>query len=255
MRWKLLPVRLAGVAVLLVLLAGAGWWFFIRETNEAQKQAAPVTDAVREAASQTATPAASATAQAIAPGAAAAAAPSTLNGRSFRIIAGQSQAWYLAPERLASLPTTSTAKGTTTSVSGEFHLAAGGLAEGKTTTFWVGLKGLRSDESRRDDRVQGALQTSRFPDAVFTATKLEGMPAAFGPNDSVMQLTGMLELRGVTRAVVWELKVKQDGEILSGLATVKFRYDEFGITKPDIAGFVTVADEVTLQVQLFAAPA
>ena len=67
-----------------------------------------------------------------------------------------------------------------------------------------------------------------------------------------MQLVGTLDLHGVQKEVTWELKVKKDGEILSGLGTVKFKYSDFGIRKPDIGGFVTVEEDVTLQVQLFA---
>jgi polyisoprenoid-binding protein YceI len=70
-----------------------------------------------------------------------------------------------------------------------------------------------------------------------------------------MQLTGNLTVHGVTKEVTWELKVKTDGTILSGLGTVKFKYSDFEIKKPDLAGFVTVEDTVTIQVQLYAQPA
>jgi hypothetical protein len=45
--------------------------------------------------------------------------------------------------------------------------------------------------------------------------------------------------------------VKRDGNILSVLGTTEFKYSDFGIQKPDIAGMVTVEENVTLQVQLF----
>ncbi len=232
---RLLPVRLLGGLLILLVLAGAGWWFFVRESNEVQIDTSDVTDAVR-----TAAPSAPAT--------------SSIGSRSYKIVEGQSLAWFLAPEKLASLPTSSVAKGTTSEVSGEFHFTPDGLDPAKTTKFTVGLTKLKSDESRRDSRAHSALETSKFPAATFTATKLTGMPAQFGAQDSVMQLTGTLDLHGVKKEVTWELKVKKDGDILSGLATVKFKYTDFGITRPDIGGFVTVESEVTIQVQLFAAP-
>jgi hypothetical protein len=40
--------------------------------------------------------------------------------------------------------------------------------------------------------------------------------------------------------------------VFTALATTTFRYDEFGITPPNIAGFVSVEDEVTLQVSIVA---
>ncbi|MBE0611501.1 MAG: hypothetical protein IH609_19125, partial [Dehalococcoidia bacterium] len=121
--------RFLSLAVLAVIVAGVGWYFFIREDNEAQKEAADITDEVRQAAGQTATaPAATATTAAgqdsKTPPAATTEGASTYAGKSYRIIEGQSEAWYLAPEKLASLPTSSTAKGTTKEITGEFHLTA-----------------------------------------------------------------------------------------------------------------------------------
>ncbi|MGE5596239.1 MAG: YceI family protein [Hyphomicrobiales bacterium] len=250
-----LVFRIAAPIVLLAIVAVAGWWFFIREDNEAQKEAAPVTDEVRAAASHTATatPSGEASVDADRPDAD---ALSTFRGETYRILADQSSAWYLAPEKLASLQTSSTAKGTTTEISGEFHITGAGLDPEQQTTFVVGLSSLKSDQSRRDSRVQDALETSRYPTATFTATALTGLPAQLSPTeDAVMQLTGTLDLHGVQKEVTWELKAKQDGDILSVLATTSFKYSDFGIRKPDIAGFVSVEDEVTLQIQLYATKA
>lgn len=242
--------RILVTLVVLVVAAGAAWWFFIREDNAAQKEAAPVTEEVRQAASATASSASSTPS----PGATAApGSTSTFKGKSYKIIEGQSTAWYLAGEKLASLPLPSTAKGVTNDVTGEFHLADGGLDPSKPTTFTVGLKSLKSDQGQRDRRVQDALETSKFPTATFTAKSLTGLPADFGATHVVMQLTGTFELHGVKQEVTWELKAKRDGDILSGLATLKLKYSDFNITPPNIAGFVSVEDNLTLQVQLFAA--
>ncbi|MEP7214725.1 MAG: YceI family protein [Anaerolineaceae bacterium] len=243
--------RIVSLAVVLLIVAGAGWYFFIREDNEVQKEAAPITDAVRAAAS--ASPAPSQVAGA-SPNAVpqTTAATSSFAGKSYSIIESQSLAWYLAAEKLASLPTSSVAKGTTNDVKGQFNFSASGLDSAKPTTFTVGLKALKSSESRRDDRAQAALETSKFPSATFVAKTLTGMPKEFTATDSVMQMAGTLDLHGVKQDVTWELKVKKDGDILSGLGTVKFKFSDFGIKKPDIGGFVSVEEEVTLQIQLFA---
>lgn len=248
--------RFLFLAVLAVIVAGVGWYFFIREDNEAQKAAADITDEVRQAAGQTATAPAAASPTAAAQGsntppAATTDGASTYAGKSYRIIEGQSEAWYLAPEKLASLPTSSTAKGTTKAVTGEFHLTSDGLDPAKPTTFTVDLASITSDESRRDNRMRGALETSKYPTTTFTATGISGLPVEFGATDTVLQLTGTLDLHGVQKEVTWELKVKRDGDILSVLGTTGFKYSDFGITKPDIGGFVSVDENVTLQVQLF----
>ncbi len=238
--------------ILLVAAAGAGWYFFIREDNEAQKAASDVTDEVKAAASAQAS---STVTTATATAASATSAASNVGAVSYRLVAGQSSAWYLAPEKLSRLPTTSVAKGTTRDVSGEFHLTASGLDSAKPTTFTVNVATLKSDESMRDRRMHEALESSKFPTATFVATALAGAPEKFTATDTTMQLTGMFEVHGVKKEVTWELKVKEVDGILSGLATVKFKYSDFGIKKPEVAGFVTVEDEVTIQVQLFATKA
>ncbi len=240
-----------GVIVLLVA-AGAGWYFFIRDDNEAQKAASDVTDEVKAAASaQASATAATATGSASAT-TAPNAAPSTVGAVTYRLVAGQSSAWYLAPEKLSRLATSSVAKGTTKDVTGEFHLTATGLDPSKPTTFTVKVLTLKSDESLRDRRMHDALETTKFPTATFVATALTGAPEKFTTTETTMQMTGLFELHGVKKEVTWELKVKEVDGILSGLATVKFKYTDFGIRKPEVAGFVTVEDEVTIQVQLFA---
>lgn len=251
-----LVTRLVFTAVVLAIAAGAGWWFFIREDNQVQREASGVSDDVLAAASAQAarTPAAGATATTDPAGASSAPGTSTVGDRSYRLVEGQSQAWYLAPEKLSRLPTSSVAKGTTGGVAGEFHLADAGLDPARPTTFTVDLKTLASDEPMRDRRMHDALETTKFPVATFTATRLTGVPAEFGATETVMQLTGTLDLHGVQKEVTWEVKAKQEQGILSGLATTKFKYADFGIRKPEIGGFVTVEDEVTIQVQLFAAP-
>lgn len=263
-----------GIPVVVVLALGAGWWFFIREDNKVQKAAADVSNEVRQAAAatpttpgqpvpstfagsvnvdgKTATPAGSATAAPTG----AAASPSSFNGKTYRILDGQSEAWFLAPEKLSRLPTSSVAKGTTKDIKGEFHVTGDGLDASKPTTFTVGLTNLKSDEAQRDRRVRDTLESTKFTTTTFTATKLTGVPAQFTTAESVLQLTGTLDLHGVKKEVTWELKVKKDAssEVLSVLGTTKFKYTDFGMTKPDLAGFVTVEEEVTLQIQLFVAP-
>jgi len=244
------------LAIIVLIVAAAGWWFFIREDNKVQKEAAPVTEEIRKAAEATPTAAKATTpaAGATSPTVAAVAATSTFAGKSYRMVEGQSLAWYLAPEKLARLSTSSVAKGTTKDVKGEFHLTADGLDPAKPTTFTVNVATLRSDEGQRDTRVQGALETGKFPTATFTATGVSGLPKEFTETDSVFSVTGSMDLHGVKKDLTWEMKVKKDGEILSILATTNFKFSDFGIKKPDLAGFVTVEESVTIQLQLFATP-
>ena len=106
----------------------------------------------------------------------------------------------------------------------------------------------------RDARVQNqGLETSKFPTATFTATKATGfdktLPAG---QEQTLQLSGTLDLHGVKKDVVWDVKAKRDGNIITALATLKFNFADFNIPVLNIANFVSVQDAVTLQVQIVA---
>ncbi len=244
-----MPVRrllLGGVALAVVLLvAGAAtWWFFIREENKPLENA----PAIPEGDGQTASPTA-------------AGGSSSASGiQTFRIvpqiqgISARTEASYFADEKFAGVSLPSTAKGTTAGVTGEFHLTPDGLDPSKTSQFTVDLTGLRSDQGQRDRQVQDrGLETSRFPRATFKATRLEGWPREFPQGQQVtMQLTGMFDLHGVQKEVTWEVKANKSGNVMTGIATINFRYADFNIEVLNVANFVSVEDDVTLQVQVVA---
>src|SRR5574341_569272 len=234
---------IAAAGVLLAAAGAAGWWFFVREDNQL---AASAPDIPEELVDATASPAPSGTT----------ATPGSANSGStvtYRINPELSEAAYFVDEELASLPLPSTAKGTTNEISGELVLTSDGaaLAEGATSRFTVDLRNLTSDESRRDGRVQQALETSVYPTATFTITGVTGYdPAIPEGEEQSLQLTGTLDLHGVQREVTWEVKAKREGNAVSALATLTVNFADFGITPPTFAGLVSIDDKATLQVQL-----
>lgn len=141
------------LAVAAVIAAVAIWWFFIRETHELATSAPAIPTELRSA---TGTPASGAL--------------------TFRIVPERSDASYFADEKLASLPLPDTAKGSTNAITGEFYLMQDGrLDPSQESKFIVDLRTLKSDQDRRDRRVQeNALETSKFPTATFTPTKVTG---------------------------------------------------------------------------------
>lgn len=240
--FKGLLFRLVAVAIVLVVLAGAGWWFFIRSDAELATSAPEIPQELKSS-----TPALGATS--------AAATPAASGGaQKYTIIPEQSEAAYFADETLARVALPSTAKGSTKAIKGEFYLGKSGLDTTQESKFTVDLTTLKSDESRRDGQVQQrGLETAKYPAATFVATKLEGYPAEFPAGQEVpMKLTGMLDLHGVKKEVTWDVKMKKEGSAISALATVSFLYSDFNIPVLTIAGLVSVQDDVTLQVQVVA---
>jgi len=67
-----------------------------------------------------------------------------------------------------------------------------------------------------------------------------------------MQMTGTLDVHGVQKEVTWDVKANKSGNVLTGLATLKVNFGDFGLQVPNIAGIVTVQDGLTLQVTIVA---
>ena len=253
---RLTHIVIGGAVALIVLVAAAagGWWFFIREDAKLATNAPAIPADLKQTAVATrargSTPAASGTAGA------SATTGTGGDGLTFKILSDRSEAAYFADEKLASLPLPSKAKGSTKDITGQFRLTADGfdLDTSQPTAFTVNLKTLSSDKSMRDARVQNqGLETSKFPTATFTATKLTG----FDPNlpadqEQTLRLSGTLDLHGVKKDVVWDVKAKRDGNIITALATITFKFADFNIPVLNIANFVSVEDAVTLQVQVVA---
>jgi polyisoprenoid-binding protein YceI len=67
-----------------------------------------------------------------------------------------------------------------------------------------------------------------------------------------LQLTGTLDLHGVQKEVIWELKITRQTNVISAIATLDFNFADYHITPPSIGGFVSVQDHGTLQEQIIA---
>jgi len=231
------------VAVLTTALAAGGWWFLIREDAHLASSAPDIPDELLQS---TATPAATEDAGQDT------ASSSVL---TFHINPELSEAAYFVDEELASIGLPSTAQGTTNEIEGEFYLTADrtALAADQQSTFAVDLRNLTSDESRRDQRVQQALETSQYPTATFTVSGVTGYdPAIPEGEEQSLQLTGIFDLHGVEREVTWEVKAYREANVISALATVTISFADFDITAPTFAGLVSISDQATLQVQLIA---
>jgi polyisoprenoid-binding protein YceI len=258
---RLLIGAIAAIIVVAVI-AGGGWWFFIRDDAKLATSAPAIpsdlvktpTAATGASASASTPGAAAQTAQAAGVPTIAAGAGATSGGQTYTILSDRSEAAYFADEKLASLPLPSTAKGTTT-VSGTFHLSADGTAldTSQPSTFSVDLAGLKSDKSMRDRRVQSTLETGTYTTAMFTAESATGFdPSVAAGQEQTLALRGTLDLHGVKKQITWDVKARKQGSVITALATVTFPFEDFSLSPPNIGGFVSVQDHITLQVQIVA---
>lgn len=238
----MLKIILGGIAALVIVAValGAGWYFFIREDAEPKTNAQTIDDDLRTAVATSAagqTPAASG------------------DGLVFVILLEQSEASYIAGETLARVGLPSTAEGVTKDIEGTIYLTADGfdLDPANETKITVQVTNLKTSEERRDSRVRDALNVTEFPTATFVATSVSGLDTTIPPEqERTFQLTGQMTLHGVTKEVTWEVKARREGNIMTALATLEMLYSDFDITPPNIAGFVSVEDDVILQMDIVA---
>jgi polyisoprenoid-binding protein YceI len=173
----------------------------------------------------------------------------------YTIVAGQSTASYSVHEDLIFGGVGSnTAVGTTSGVSGSFYLGVSGAPTLTEVNISVDLTGLQTDSSLRDGHVQDYLDTSQFPDAVFTSTNVTGLPATYTPGQTItFQITGNLKLHGVTNAETFKVQGKVlSGNQVTGTASTTIFMTDFGVTPPDLANIAIVDNKVTLTIDFTA---
>lgn len=177
------------------------------------------------------------------PAAAAPAATSAAGGK-FAVVADQSLASYAVAETFLGQKRDAVAIGKTSAFTGELVLEGGVI---KPSVIQVDLSTLKSDESRRDNRVRDALDTANHKFAVFTVTGAEGGPVTEG-QEVALKLKGNMKIKGTEKPLVLDAKAKLVDGTLTLAATTTFKMTTFGVNPPNIANFVAVVDEVKMDV-------
>jgi polyisoprenoid-binding protein YceI len=234
--WKIV----LAVAVVLVVAAGAGVWWFLRDdapakvslenaaggvttTTNAAGEAATVTDANGTWVIDTST-----------------------GSFDFESATG-TFAGFRIKEELSSIGS-ATAVGRTGDVSGSIQIQGDTLT---AATFDVALKTITTNQRQRDSRVQSALETGTFPKATFTLTR----PVALGADPTSGQevsvtATGDLTLHGVTRQVDVPLQAKLVGDTVVVVGSVDITFSDYGVSVPKAPVVLSVADNGTIEMQL-----
>ena len=143
------------------------------------------------------------------------------------------------------------ATGITDEVSGTIVFDAdGGIADESRIAVQAGT--LTTDSNRRDGYVRDrTLETDTYPEVVFEPTAISGLPVplieAAGSHE--FTITGYLTIKDQTREVTWDAMADfgEDGAV-SGLASVEFTFDDFGMTKPSVAVVLSVEDTIRLEI-------
>lgn len=145
--------------------------------------------------------------------------------------------------------------GETTAVVRTPEVSGGVELDGTTltaATFEADFTALVSDESRRENAIQRALNTDVHPTAVFVLTEpvdLGAMPTADAP--VAVTASGDLTVNGVTNPVEVPLEVA----VVDGVAVITGAFDvtfsDYGVQAPTAPIVVSVEDTGTVELQLF----
>ncbi|HEX5369557.1 MAG TPA: YceI family protein [Dehalococcoidia bacterium] len=152
----------------------------------------------------------------------------------FVIDPSQSQAKFVVEETLRGLD--SNAVGTTAAINGGIYLTDKGLYKDLPSKFTIDLGTLKTDESMRDRFIkQNTLQTSKYPDAVFTIESVDGFPAGYTQNEQIqLTLNGTLSVHGVDKPVTWTVLARQAGDTLTATADTDINFTDFGMSPPNV---------------------
>jgi polyisoprenoid-binding protein YceI len=157
-------------------------------------------------------------------------------------------AGFRVEEELAQIGA-STAVGRTPGVSGTVTI------DGTTITsasIAVDLTGIVSDESRRENAIREALNTNQNPTATFVLTE----PIDFGevPTEGVTVsaiASGDLTINGVTRTVEIPLEAQVTGESILVVGSTSVIFADYEIATPSAPVVLSVADEGTIELQVW----
>lgn len=156
-----------------------------------------------------------------------------------------SQAGYRLGEVLSGEQVT--VVGRTETVTGTFLVEGGALTSAEVL---VDTATIVTDESARDAYFRRALNTTEFPQAVFTLTAPVDVSAVGTATDVVpVAVVGTLTFHGVIQAVTANLEVRRTTTGIEVVGTVPVVLADYGLEAPDL-GFVTVEPQGTIEMLL-----
>ncbi len=229
----------AGVAVLVVAVAGfAGWWFLIRDDAPPEADISTAGETLDEASGGQAA------------GAAGIEGDWTVDTSvgSFDDFTG-TWAGYRFEEELASIGS-NTAVGRTPDVTGTMTVAGD---EVTAVDVEVDLTTLQSDSGTRDSALGSrGLESDQFPTATFSLTEPLALPAGAADGERVStEATGDLTIHGVTQSVTLSVDAELSGTTAAVVGQAPVTLADFDIEAPTGFSVLSIKDQGTFEFQIF----
>ena len=183
-------------------------------------------------------------------------------GRTFFLVAAESQASYTVEEEFFSGAVQAlgkvlgffTALGVTNDMDGQITLDFTTTPQVVEGMFTVVIRSLTSDDNRRDNRIRSEfLESNQYPLATFVPLNLSGIPAGYQEGtETNFQLDGLLTIRDVQRPASFSGSAVLSGNVLRGTMTTTILMTEFGFTPPEITNLMKANNEALLTIEFLA---
>jgi polyisoprenoid-binding protein YceI len=149
-----------------------------------------------------------------------------------------------------------TAIGRTKGIAGDVLVDFATPVNSQIGTIVIDVSQLTSDEGRRDNYIRNnGLESSKYPQATFKPTKIEGLPASAKPGDTLtLKVTGDLTVKETTKPVTFEVTLTVGQDKLTGTAATEILLSDFGAGPIQLAMLQT-EDKAKLAFDFIALPA
>ncbi|HSO93552.1 MAG TPA: YceI family protein, partial [Candidatus Dormibacteraeota bacterium] len=96
------------------------------------------------------------------------------------------------------------------------------------------------------------LQSDRYPTATFKLTSPISLPSSASSGQLVqVSAAGDLTIHGSTQSVTIPTQARLSGSQIEVAGSITFPFSQFGMTPPNVGGFVSVQNNATMEFQLF----
>lgn len=121
-----------------------------------------------------------------------------------------------------------------------------------SVTIEADMAAITTDDSRRDNRVRGALDVEEFPTATFELTAPIEFGAAAADGEPVAATaSGDLTVHGVTQPVDFDVEAQLVDDTIVIVGSTEITFSDFGVTVPSAPIVLSADDFGVIELQLF----
>lgn len=181
---------------------------------------------------------------------------------TLKLVEGESKASYEVGEVFLNQNNKfAIAIGLTDKINGEIKLNVKDPSKSQIGKITVNIQSLKSEghpngngSSRRDGFIRTQwLESTRFPNAEFVPTVLEGLPTSYKNGEALkFKMIGDMKIKDTSKPVSWDVEASWNGSQLTGKASTAIKMSQFNFEAPNIAGILKAEDDAKLLLEFVA---